>query len=1252
MFKWMLRGVVTVFLLIISFTILVQTPYIQGYLIKIASEQATKSLGMEVEVGKIELSLTSKSIIIEEIIGKTNGSEITCQRLRWSDIWNNNGSDSEIGSVVLDTVFIEFQSLSDLDSLISSIGATDGDEKGNGNEYVSRSLLINNLIYEVADCIRIEIANIQCDNIKVRDSDLTINRWIIGNSSILIPEYDRIDIQNSEGFLSVINGDLGFKIDELNTEEAKLSADLKLNKHDELTITKLTVDGNALSLAKRFERSLDEKILETISNLNSDNFTCDISFLEEELIVNSFYNDQIQFSGKLLTNNDIDWAMKATIDSQIAESWTENLLEESVVIDLDVTGSHGGSKGYFASDLTSGEFTIDWSDKEIIGDVRLDSTWTSKGIVENFYAEFAFLNGLLEVNWESDLHDVSIEYDSWKLSSHLLGQISFHNDFKDASLTFTNPLLQKNSSTPPILSDVFNLNLVLNEKYLNIDIDSDILDSKGVVNIEEDTWGSWWKSAKRLSHENSNLRGLLTQGTCSLYKSEALVRMFDLPLKFADGTEAVWSLSAEKYQAEVISDWISINDVVVKDPVINISGGTSEYSLHAEISEINKNEALIAKGLEMELLGDTIWSYRCNWENSEETGGFMKIYGKKDKNWEFKLAEAIIPMGKDTLEFFDLTGSYSGEIDNPKISISGEGMNLSYANEIIPYTKFDLDYFEGQIKVDNKMSGIGNNEAGIIETKGILQLATHEEIHLDLVATLTDVPMSFANKLLDEKIAKLDGGLDAEFTILGTYQDPEIKGNGVLKDAAVGVTYLGTEYFINGRFNVLPDGIELNGIQVRDQKGGEAILVGTALHEGFEKWNLDISLNIEDETKPLEIMDISNSPDAYFYGTGKATGDINAFGYDGEITIEARLKTFEGTEFVLPMETATSSTWTSFIEFIDHSAYEKNDGNKFQKKTSVNLDLIIEVTEESQARIIFDEAVGDEIMGRCSGTIHLSLDDLERLSMFGALEIVEGDYLFTFYNFINKKFVAEPGGTIKWYGNPYEAEIDLKTYYSTRTSLLPINPESAAEGKSRVDLVLNLNGNLMRPGIKFDIELPESDSKTKATLATLISNEEEMNRQALSLLVLQQFLPPEWQVAAIGSIGLQENSTELISSQFGNWLSGISDDVNVGIDFDAGSKTGDESALAVALSTQLLDNRLHVEGEVGTDKLNTGAFEDLKLRDVRLRYDLNKDGSLQLTGYSTQRSTIPGLEGESVQGVGILFHRDFNKLLELFKKNI
>ena len=150
-------------------------------------------------------------------------------------------------------------------------------------------------------------------------------------------------------------------------------------------------------------------------------------------------------------------------------------------------------------------------------------------------------------------------------------------------------------------------------------------------------------------------------------------------------------------------------------------------------------------------------------------------------------------------------------------------------------------------------------------------------------------------------------------------------GGGVLKKAKVKIEYLGIEYDVNGRFDVKPDGIELNGIDIKDNHGGEGVLVGTALHENYEKWNSDVSMSIDDPNKPLEVMNIPRSPDAHFYGNANALGDINVFGYEDKIYIEAQLKTTKGTQFVLPMDAGTSSTWSSFVEIIDHSSEVRNE---------------------------------------------------------------------------------------------------------------------------------------------------------------------------------------------------------------------------------------------------------------------------------------------------------------------------------------
>jgi hypothetical protein len=269
--------------------------------------------------------------------------------------------------------------------------------------------------------------------------------------------------------------------------------------------------------------------------------------------------------------------------------------------------------------------------------------------------------------------------------------------------------------------------------------------------------------------------------------------------------------------------------------------------------------------------------------------------------------------------------------------------------------------------------------------------------------------------------------------------------------------------------------------------------------------------------------------------------------------------------------------------------------------------------------------------------------------MTGGLEVVQGSYLFTLQNVINKKFVVDPGGTITWFGDPYAAEIDLDTRYRVRTRLQELLPnETGLPGRMDVDLVLGLQGNLMRPDIGFQIKVPQADTRIQALVESALINEEELNRQAISLLVLQQFLSPDPTTAAIGTTGLQERSTDFLAAQVGNWLSQASNDLDVGLDYGADAVSG-EQALAVALSTRLLDDRLQIEGAVGTQRLTGGNAQDFQVQDVRVSYDLKPGGAFQVTGYTQMNPIIPGQEGTSTQGVGVRYRKEFAYFRDMFR---
>lgn len=289
-------------------------------------------------------------------------------------------------------------------------------------------------------------------------------------------------------------------------------------------------------------------------------------------------------------------------------------------------------------------------------------------------------------------------------------------------------------------------------------------------------------------------------------------------------------------------------------------------------------------------------------------------------------------------------------------------------------------------------------------------------------------------------------------------------------------------------------------------------------------------------------------------------------------------------------------------------------------------------------------------MGVTTGDLAIAINDFEQITMNGQLEVVEGAYFFTLQNLINKQFDIEPGGTISWFGDPYEAEIDLNTRYAIRSSLDGLLPDEAnLPGRIPIHLNLELQGALMRPDIGFSIDLPEASPQLVSLVEGALINEDELNRQALSLLVLNQFLSPDPISSGIGGENMQDKSAAFIASQLGHWVSQISPDMDIGFDY-ANDPTRGKQALAVALSTRLLDDRLHVEGAIGTNQLSQVSTQNVQLQDMTISYDLDQNGHFQVTGHTRQNPEWSSPDGATTQGVGLRFQREFNTWGERRKK--
>jgi len=408
--------------------------------------------------------------------------------------------------------------------------------------------------------------------------------------------------------------------------------------------------------------------------------------------------------------------------------------------------------------------------------------------------------------------------------------------------------------------------------------------------------------------------------------------------------------------------------------------------------------------------------------------------------------------------------------------------------------------------------------------------------------------------------------------------------------------------------------------------------------------------------KNLMCLNTTAAPNSMYYGTAFASGLCHIHGPVENIVIDVFAKTERNTKFYLPLSSSQQVSENTYIKFITKDTLN----NKVATPLDVNLNGLelnfdLEVTSDAEVQIIFDSKIGDIIKAKGNGNLKMNINTLGDFNMFGDYIIEKGDYLFTLQNFINKRFDIQKGSQISWTGDPYSATANIDAVYNLRTPLhdLVFLADSSAEYKKRmpVNCMLGMKGNLFNPEISFSIELPGADEKTKNLVSTIINTDAEVNRQMFALLALNRFLPPaslnEFSNINIGT-GLEATSTELLSNQLSNWLSQISKDFDIGVNYRAGNAMSSDE-VEVALSTQLFNDRVSVDGSVGNNgnKQNTSQI----VGDVNVELKLTEEGKLRMKFYNKSNAVdMLKINSPYTQGIGLFYRKEFDNFSELFRK--
>ena len=578
-----------------------------------------------------------------------------------------------------------------------------------------------------------------------------------------------------------------------------------------------------------------------------------------------------------------------------------------------------------------------------------------------------------------------------------------------------------------------------------------------------------------------------------------------------------------------------------------------------------------------------------------------------------------------------------------------------------------------------------------IAAKGNYYL-NNDEQEFDASVDIKQLNIASLQGFTSGSIKNATGNVFGNMKVNGKFSDPRWQGELNFDTTRFTLAQLGAPLKINKqKIQFDYPSIHFNEFTILDSLDHPMKLKGDISYNRSKAFDLDLAMN----TKDFIVLNSPKGDGNELYGFAAINANITITGTSVAPDIEGNILLNDKSDvtIVIPERSYGKDEGKSIVRFIDRDTFDINPpvvAFKEEKENPtgfaqfLNYNLNIEVHKKASLTIVIDPSTGDEIKVQGDAQLNAGVDPGGNIVLAGNYELDGGHYIFN-YQFLQRKFTLVKGSTIAFGGAPMEARVNVTAEYTVVTSAKDllgnevgsVDPLLANSFNQKVPfkVVLYLTGELSKPTIRFDIQLPEDNTVINSDLRTTIENkltqirsdESSTNKQVFSLLLLGRFVGEQSSDFFKGNGDdfndlARQSVSQFLSSALneiaGNLLKGIDIDLNLNSyrDYNNGGNA-QRTDLNVVLSKTFLDDRLTVSvgknfGIEGQDAAAKASQKNSFLPDVTISYKLTKDGKYLLRAYRKNQFEVV-VDGFVVEtGLGFIVTMDYNKFKELFgKKN-
>jgi len=525
--------------------------------------------------------------------------------------------------------------------------------------------------------------------------------------------------------------------------------------------------------------------------------------------------------------------------------------------------------------------------------------------------------------------------------------------------------------------------------------------------------------------------------------------------------------------------------------------------------------------------------------------------------------------------------------------------------------------------------------------------------HLDIHSEFDKFNIAVARPFVRNIFSEIGGYLNGKIDLDGSKKELSLNSKGMnFEDARIKLAFTNVAYTLNGPFTINNKGIQLKNVQIKDDESGAGTLNGGLLYDHLKNPRLDARVKVK-ELSSLQIAEHYGG----LYGKLYTNLDVHIYGPFNNITIEGSAGTAKNGSIHIPLSTAVAATNNDILTFADNGEKEIDEYeeqvreiSKKLEKTGINLKMQVKADRNTEICVDVNKSTGNYATIRGNGQIGLDMRSmLGEMILAGNYEITEGKYHFSIPGIVNKDFLVNPGSYIKLNGNIENSDINLSATYKVKTSLSTLLADTTTVSSRRpVECIISISDKLSQPKIGFGVEVKDLDPTTKARVEAALNTEDKVQKQFVALLVMGMFIPDEQSTISSGSNIIFSNVSQVLSNQLNTIMQRLNIPVDLGLGYQ--QNMGND-IFDVAISTQLFNNRVVVNGSVGNKKLSSSSRPGGDVvGDIAIEVKIDKPGNLRLKLFSHSADQYTSfLDYSQRNGVGISYQKEYSNFFEMIR---